>query len=427
MAESAEFCNPNMSGSDNLSQFGVGPNGFFDTSLPILDTTPDNTAKRPRCTRSKIWQHFTIQEKDPDRANCNHCGNELGCKSSSAEKEGFRFFMSKAFPRFNVPSRKTMYRDVMALYKVEKAKLKQYFIDSRQTVCLTTDCWTSSKLQGYMVLTGHYITPDWKLQKKILSFVLVDGHKGEEIGKSLDNLLIEWDIEKVCTITVDNASSNDTCLNYMKSSLTNRGCTIAKGVHHEYALHDPNFKIELAKTGVDPTQRGAPTHGDWVYIREFKQFLQHFYDLTNKVSGTKYVTANTFFEEIAAVNYLLDEWSEHVICDDDAIFKNMAAKMKDKYEKYWGDPEKMNKYIFIAAILDPRTKESHFFKDLVEDTYGNTKGNAILTATHMEFVSLFVDYKKLYGSPTSEVTAQSETSHNASENSLMRARYNKRM
>jgi hypothetical protein len=28
--------------------------------------------------------------------------------------------------------------------------------------------------------------------------------------------------------------------------------------------------------------------------------------------------------------------------------------MKDKYDKYWGDPEKMNKYIFIAAILDLR-------------------------------------------------------------------------
>jgi hypothetical protein len=66
-----------------------------------------------------------------------------------------------------------MYRDVMALYNSEKAKLKKYFIDSRQTVCLTTDCWTSSKAQGYMVLTAHYITPEWNLQKKLLSFALV--------------------------------------------------------------------------------------------------------------------------------------------------------------------------------------------------------------------------------------------------------------
>jgi hypothetical protein len=49
--------------------------------------------------------------------------------------------------------------------------------------------------------------------KKILGFVLVDGHKGEDIGKSLDKLLIEWGIEKMCTITIDNAYLNDTYLN----------------------------------------------------------------------------------------------------------------------------------------------------------------------------------------------------------------------
>ena len=116
---------------------------------------------------------------------------------------------------------------------------------------------------------------------------------------------------------------------------------------------EPNGAL-CGSTGSVPTECGAPTHADWVYVREFKQFLQHFYDLTNKVSGSKYVTSNTFFEEIAAVSYLLGEWSEHVICGDDEIFKSMAIKMKDKYDKYWGDPEKMNKYIFIAAILDPR-------------------------------------------------------------------------
>jgi hypothetical protein len=113
----------------------------------------------------------------------------------------------------------------------------------------------------------------------------------------------------------------------------------------QYAFDYLNYKIELAKSGLDPTQHGAPTQ------REFKDFLQHFDDLTNKVSRT-YITSNTFFEEIATVNYLLAEWSDHVICGDEEIFKSMASKMKDKYDKYWGDPEKMNKYIFIAAILD---------------------------------------------------------------------------
>ena len=361
-----------------------------------------------------------------------------------SEKEGFRYFMMKACPRFHIPSRTTIYRDIMGLYAAEKQKLNKYFMDSHKIVSITTNTWPSTKLQKYMVLTAHYIDIDFKLIKEIISFVLVDSHKGEAIGKALDKLVIEWGIETVCNITVDNASSNDTCLQYMKSSLKNRGGAVAKGLYlhmrcvahivnlvvqdglkimchpvnrirhaikfvrasptrldvfkkcvqlskvaskglinidvatrwnstfvmldnvekferafEQYALHDPNYKTELEKTGPEPKpdaldQRGPPTQSDWVYVREFKQFLQHFYDLTNKVSGTKYVTANTFLEEIADVNFLLGEWSDHVICGDDEIFKCMALKMKAKYEKYWGDPEKMNKYIFIAAILDPR-------------------------------------------------------------------------
>lgn len=82
------------------------------------------------------------------------------------EKEGFKDFISKACPRFKVPSRITMYRDVLRLYEDEKAKLKKYFKDSHQTVSLTTDTWTSSTLQNYMVLTAHYIDSNWQLNKK---------------------------------------------------------------------------------------------------------------------------------------------------------------------------------------------------------------------------------------------------------------------
>ena len=56
------------------------------------------------------------------------------------EKSGFRKFMSKACPRFNVPSRRTTTRDVVRRYFQEKAKLKNFFKDSCQRVCLTTDC-----------------------------------------------------------------------------------------------------------------------------------------------------------------------------------------------------------------------------------------------------------------------------------------------
>lgn len=84
-------------------------------------------------------------------------------------------------------------------------------------------------------------------------------------------------------------------------------------------LQDPAYKTELAMNRV-------PKHDDWVFANEFKLFVKHFFELIKKVSGTKYVTSNTFFEDIAGVNYLFNY----------LFFKHMAVDTKKKYNKYWG-------------------------------------------------------------------------------------------
>ena len=56
------------------------------------------------------------------------------------EQEGFRIFCSIACPKFDIPSRITVARDVMNLYKGEKEKLKSFFKKNSQRVSLTTDC-----------------------------------------------------------------------------------------------------------------------------------------------------------------------------------------------------------------------------------------------------------------------------------------------
>src|ERR1043165_900024 len=63
-----------------------------------------------------------------------------------------------------------------------------------------------------------------------------------------------------------------------------------------YTSTKPKNLVELNLVGA-VGQRGPPTHDDWLYAREFNVFLKHFYDLTNKVSSTKYITSNVFFEE----------------------------------------------------------------------------------------------------------------------------------
>jgi hypothetical protein len=44
-------------------------------------------------------------------------------------------------------------------------------------------------------------------------------------------------------------------------------------------------------------------------------------------------------------------------CDsDDYLLSSMTIKMKMKYDKYWGDLEKINPLLFVASVLDPRYK-----------------------------------------------------------------------
>lgn len=61
-----------------------------------------------------------------------------------------------------------------------------------------------------MCLTAHFIDRDWKLHKRILNFYSISNHNGDAIDDVITKWLFDWGLEDVFTVTVDNASSNDT-------------------------------------------------------------------------------------------------------------------------------------------------------------------------------------------------------------------------
>ena len=71
-----------------------------------------------------------------------------------------------------------------------------------------------------MCLTRHFLDSEWKLQKKILNFCpLEPPHTGHPIADSISECLIDWGIEnKISTITLDNASSNDLAVRVLKEN-----------------------------------------------------------------------------------------------------------------------------------------------------------------------------------------------------------------
>ncbi|XP_021731329.1 zinc finger BED domain-containing protein RICESLEEPER 2-like [Chenopodium quinoa] len=120
-----------------------------------------------------------------------------------------------------------------------------------------------------------------------------------------------------------------------------------------YSEEDPHYVVDLNERD----GKGSPDSDDWNNVRRLSKFLQAFYDLTLHVSGSLYVTLNLFFHESVSVVVLMKD----LVSSDDLDMCLMACRMKEKYEKYWGDPEKINLLIFIVVVLDP-----HYKVDYVE-------------------------------------------------------------
>ncbi|CAM8899869.1 unnamed protein product [Rhodiola kirilowii] len=59
------------------------------------------------------------------------------------EKDGLKNVIFAACPQFKMPSRTTIQRDCLKLYYTEKEKLKEFFQNGCEGVCVTTDTWTS--------------------------------------------------------------------------------------------------------------------------------------------------------------------------------------------------------------------------------------------------------------------------------------------
>ena len=145
------------------------------------------------------------------------------------ECEGFRNFCSVTQSNFKKVSHNIVARECVALYSNKKTKLKNLFKKSNQRLCLTTDTWTSLQNVSYMCLTAHFIDNDWKLHKRIINFCVISSHKGEAIGKALEACLIEWGVERLCTVTVDNASANEVAIAYLERKFSKKSDTFILG------------------------------------------------------------------------------------------------------------------------------------------------------------------------------------------------------
>ncbi|XP_050890361.1 zinc finger BED domain-containing protein RICESLEEPER 1-like [Lathyrus oleraceus] len=161
------------------------------------------------------------------------------------EGVGFKQMCKQLQPQMAIPTRRTVARDCFQLYLAEKSRLKAFFKSDCTRVALTTDCWTSIQNLSYMATTAHFIDTAWKYQKKIISFSLVPNHKGDTIGMKVEDVLREWGLRKVSTITLDNATANDVAVSYLDRRLKSKNALLGVGdyLHMRCAAHVLNLVV----------------------------------------------------------------------------------------------------------------------------------------------------------------------------------------
>ncbi|XP_073223417.1 zinc finger BED domain-containing protein RICESLEEPER 2-like [Cicer arietinum] len=66
---------------------------------------------------------------------------------------------------------------------------------------------------------------------RIISFTVIPNHKGDTVGKKIEEVLKDWGIRNVSTITVDSASSNDVAVAFLKKKINNMDGLMGDGEH----------------------------------------------------------------------------------------------------------------------------------------------------------------------------------------------------
>ena len=336
-----------------------------------------------------------------------------------AEDPCWKEMINYCQPSFRAVGRQSVRGDCLLLYEEEKLMLVDRIAKQKSHVSLTADLWSSNQNLGYLGVTAHFIDDEFELQKKIIAFKQISfPHNSFAVQDGITACLVEWDlIDKVFTLTLDNASVNNRAMTDMRDALGSQMFFRGEHYHVRCGAHVLNIMVQSglkvipnavgrvrdiikvvistpsrlqsfnaivqtlglkAKSGLvlDVPHRWNSTfdmlHEALKYKAALNRFArENFMDSPLDEDWAKAEALHGFLQEFneatkafsadrhpTAHFFLKMVLAIRLVLLDEAWNSNellnaIANAMYTKFQKYWAQP---NMVLLIAAVLDPSQK-----------------------------------------------------------------------
>jgi hypothetical protein len=105
----------------------------------------------------------------------------------------------------------------MNMFEVRKERLRQDMVDSRSSISLSFDLWTSPNYLAVLGVAAHFIDKSGLRRTAVLALREVEGeHSGENIADVLLQVIKDYKItDRVGYFMSDNASANYVCVDFV--------------------------------------------------------------------------------------------------------------------------------------------------------------------------------------------------------------------
>lgn len=195
---------------------GVLPQQLNSTSAAVTTSSSSVTVSassvHPPQKRQRTMQLYVTKKITPEeRKRIDRDLLELFINDyqpfSMVEDKGFKKFV-KNVPGYTLPGRKAISAAMIpALYEKTLAEVKETVAQDIRSVCITTDCWTSSQTQSYIAVTAHYIDKNFEPQQVLLECKNIkERHTSAYLSEELKKVTDEYGLTtKVIFAVSDNA------------------------------------------------------------------------------------------------------------------------------------------------------------------------------------------------------------------------------